>query len=207
LLSNDTLCLGDLGLPLCKHVVHLRHPFWRCTGEIVLYGAVAECYKVVVLVVRRDSQILRAHEPHVHTRIQSHTVDSQKRSSAPRQSRSGPARCTLRRTSKSSIRPARERTRRRSRPAQHSMGYRTPSVSYRSTPTGSPPIRSLCLVRSQSSCNLGRTSRNKSVVHWEPFSSIARGRGSWLPRGSASTLSPAYQRGVLVCFVVSFGSS
>ena len=52
MLQRICLSLRDFRLPLYEDLIHLHHPFWRGTGEGVLYSPVFESDKVVVLVVR-----------------------------------------------------------------------------------------------------------------------------------------------------------
>jgi hypothetical protein len=47
-----------LSPPEAENLVHENRPFWRSSQEIVLDRSILECNKIVVLVIRRDGDVL-----------------------------------------------------------------------------------------------------------------------------------------------------
>lgn len=47
-----------LRIPEAENLVHENRPFWRSSQEVVLDRSVLECDEIVVLVIRRDGDIL-----------------------------------------------------------------------------------------------------------------------------------------------------
>jgi hypothetical protein len=47
-----------LSIPETEHLVHQNRPFWRTSLEVVLDRPILECDEIMLLIIRRDGDIL-----------------------------------------------------------------------------------------------------------------------------------------------------